>query len=61
MTFHCVFQGDGAAFAAADAFEGVFGQIHVLDFLQMLQNDLADVVGLRSPRTPGQLRVRFFP
>ena len=47
-------QGDGPLVTAADAFQGPFGQIQVLDLFQVLEDGFTDIVGLGAPGTPGK-------
>lgn len=55
MTFHDVFKWDGGLFVVADAVQGTFGQIDVLEILQVLQDGFANIVGLGAASTPSQL------
>src|ERR1700680_2617236 len=60
MPLHDLLQGDGPLLAAADAFQGAFGQIQVLDLFQVLEDCLTNIVGLGAPGTPGKLLQAFF-
>src|SRR5215472_3126817 len=60
MTFHCVFQPDGALFSPADAFQGAFGQIQVLQILQVFEDRFADIVGFCPPGAARQLLQALF-
>src|SRR5258708_22643583 len=60
MSLHDLLQGDGPLFTAADAFQGPFGQIQVLDLFQVLEDGFTDIVGLGSPGTPGKLLQALF-
>lgn len=58
--FHRVLQRKRLFFAAADAFEGAFGQIHVLEILQVLKDGFSNVECLGAPSAPGQIIQTFF-
>src|SRR6266568_1882431 len=60
MPLHDLLQGDGPLFTAADAFQGAFGQIQVLDLFQVLEDGFTDIVGLGAPGTPGKLLQALF-
>jgi hypothetical protein len=54
MTFHRVFELDGAFFALADPLENAFGQVQVLKVLQVFEDSLAGVICLGSSGAPGE-------
>jgi hypothetical protein len=60
MTLYCVFQWHGRFFVIADGFKGPFGQVPVLEILQVLQDSFADIVGFGATGTPGQRFQAFF-
>src|SRR5882724_9087119 len=60
MPLHDLLQGDGPLFTAANAFQGAFGQIQVLDLFQVLEDGFTDIVGLGAPGTPGKLLQALF-
>src|SRR6266403_1579316 len=60
MSLYGLLQGDGPLFTAADAFQGAFGQIQVLDLFQVLEDGFTDIVGLGAPGTPGKLLQALF-
>src|SRR5713101_8464794 len=60
MPLHDLLQGDGPLFTAADAFQGAFGQIQVLDLFQVLEDGFTNIVGLGAPGTPGKLLQALF-
>jgi hypothetical protein len=60
VPFHDSLQGDGPLFTAADAFQGAFGQIQVLDLFQVLEDGITNIVGLGAPGTPGKLLQALF-
>ena len=60
MPLHDLLQGDGPLCTAADAFQGAFGQIQVLDLFQVLEDGFTNIVGLGAPGTPGKLLQALF-
>src|ERR1700687_5166954 len=52
--------GGWSLFTAADAFQGAFGQIQVLDLFQVLEDGFTNIVGLGAPGTPGKLLQALF-
>src|SRR5258707_15131776 len=60
MPLHDLLQGDGPLFTAADAFQGAFGQIQVLDVFQVLEDGFTNLVGLGAPGAPGKLLQALF-
>src|SRR5580692_6053171 len=60
MPLHDFLQGDSLLFTAADPFQRAFGQIQVLDILQVLEDGFTNIVGLGAPGTPGKLLQAFF-
>src|SRR5207302_10240721 len=60
MAFHRVLQRDRLLFATADAFEGAFSQIHILEILQVLKDGFSNVESLGTPSTPGEITEALF-
>src|SRR5882672_8210478 len=60
MSLYDLLQGDGPLFTAADALQGAFGQIQVLDLFQVLEDGFTNIVGLGAPGTPGKLLQALF-
>jgi len=60
MSLYDLLQRDCPLFTAADAFQGAFGQIQVLDLFQVLEDGFTDIVGLGAPGTPGKLLQALF-
>jgi hypothetical protein len=60
MPLHDLLQGDRPLFTAADAFQGAFSQIQILDLFQVLEDGFTDIVGLGAPGPPGKLLQAFF-
>jgi hypothetical protein len=46
MPLQCVLKGNGLLFAAVYAFQGTFGEIEILELIEMFEDSLADVEGL---------------
>lgn len=46
MSLHRVFEWDRAFFAPADALQRVFGEVEILEIVQMLEDGFARVVRL---------------
>jgi len=60
MTFHRVFQRDSAFFAAPNPFQSALSEIHVFEFLEMLEDRFAYVIRLRAPGATCKLLETLF-
>ena len=54
VTLHDFFKGNGAVFTIANSFQRTFGQIYVLEIIQVLQDCFADVIALGAPSAASQ-------
>ena len=60
MPLQCIFEWNGLLLPAADTFEGAFGSVEVFEIVQVLEDGLADIEGLRAASAPGQFFEAFF-
>ncbi len=60
MPLQCIFEWNGLLLPAADTFEGAFGSVEVFEIVQVLEDGLADIEGLRAAGAPGQFFEAFF-
>jgi hypothetical protein len=60
MTLYDVFQRNRGLFATADAVQGTFGEINVLQILEVLENRFADIKSLGAAGAPGEFFQALF-
>src|SRR5882724_515479 len=60
MPLQSIFEWDGLLAPAADAVQGAFGLIQVLEIIQVLKDGFADVESLGTAGAAGELLQTFF-